>query len=194
MPRCGLLQQCGSQIVSCSALLAPNQELAFVVSVAANIFSFITCGFLVRTSNLVACVRSLRFLSPVKLGFQALALNELAEREFSASLQLEDLRGALREVGAGAAWDGAGSQLGAAPWWLRQRSLRDAATRVLEEVLPCADPCVTGMVSSGREALECIGLDEPAAVWPAVLGLLAHSAALHALAWLCLSKLSRERR
>ncbi|CAK0901699.1 unnamed protein product, partial [Prorocentrum cordatum] len=125
---------------------------------------------------------------------QALALNELAEREFSASLQLEDLRGALREVGAGAAWDGAGSQLGAAPWWLRQRSLRDAATRVLEEVLPCADPCVTGMVSSGREALECIGLDEPAAVWPAVLGLLAHSAALHALAWLCLSKLSRERR
>ena len=36
--------------------------------------------------------------------------------------------------------------------WLRQGVLRDAASHALGDVLPCVDPCVTGMVETGREA------------------------------------------
>jgi len=182
---CSLVQLCGAQIVNFSALLLPNQEIAFVLSVALNIFSFITCGFLVKTEDLVGCVRWLRWLSPVKLGLQGLALNEIGPRSYGSDRQLEELRSALQLIGSDAE---------APAWWLRQSMLRGLAGHALEEALPCVDPCLTGMVRQGSEALACLGLQEPSTIAGAVLGLLAQLAALHFAGWLCLRNLQKERR
>jgi len=184
---CGLVQLCGAQITNFSALLFPNQELAFVGSVALNVLSFITSGFLVRTQDLLFCVRWLRYTSPVKLGFQALALSELSQHSYDSGMQLEALRVALQNA------TGRDSSAGGA-WWLRQPPLRHMVTHVLDEVLPCVDPCISGMVVNGREALSCLGLEEPDTILAAVLGLIGQLLTLHLAGWLCLRHLHGERR
>jgi len=193
---CGLIQLCGSQIVCMSAMLLPNQELAFVTSVAINIAAFITAGFLVKTSNLPRCVSWVRYLSPVKFGFHSLVLNEVAERRFDVRLQLERLDRALCEVGrSGCARVGA-EPSAAVSWWLQMSPLQNLTRTALGDMLDSIDPCLFQTVRNGPEALACLQLDEPSATEfePSLLALLAQLVVLHAISWLALRFLHKERR
>jgi ATP-binding cassette subfamily G (WHITE) protein 2 len=194
---CGLTQLCGAQVVNFCAMLLPNQELAFVASVAANVASFITAGFLIKTRNLPWYCAWIRFASPVKFGFHALVLNEFVDQRFDLLRQVDQLSAAVCEVGkSGCLRPGVVEPPLAVAWWLRRPEFQSATRAVLGGILESIDPCLFDTVRDGRQALACLQLDEPSAhsMLPSLMTLLLHLITLHLLGWLCLRHLHKERR
>jgi len=192
---CGLVQLCGAQIVSFCAMLFPNQELAFVSSVAANIIAFITGGFLVKTGNLPASIAWIRFLSPVKFGFHAFAINELADHTYNVGAQVATLDAALRQACL-APTDSAKAAHPFISWWFRRSSLQPLTQTLLGDIFECIDPCLFNVFQNGGEALKCLQLDEPSAtsMLPSLVFLIGQVLTLQIGGWLCLRFLHHERR
>jgi len=193
----GLMQLCGAQIVQFCAMLLPNQELAFVLSVAINVSSFITAGFLIKTRSLPWHCAWVRYASPVKYGFHALVLNELVGKRFDVLRQVDQLLAAVCEVGsAGCTRPGVAEPRPAVSWWLRRPELRDATRAALGDILESIDPCLFETIRDGQEALACLQLDEPSAdsMFPSLVAMALQLLVLHLLGWLCLRHLHKERR
>jgi len=183
--------------VNFCAMLLPNQELAFVASVALNVASFITAGFLIKTRSLPWHCAWVRYVSPVKFGFHALVLNEVSGQRFDVLRQVDQLSAAVCEVGrSGCARPGVVEPPLAVAWWLRRPEFQGATRAVLGGILESIDPCLFETVRNGKEALACLQLDEPSAhsMYPSLLALVLQLLTLHLLGWLCLRHLHKERR